>query len=218
MSYLTIDFVEQAIRRARNHDSCLDRSVLDIHGFSTGVMRRIFSNICEGPGERCYVEVGAYCGGTACAAINNKEKLTAFIFEDFSQSFGAISVREQLERNLLATVKGAGAYTELIERNYLVALDQITRPVGIYFYDGRHDREDQAEALPAMFPLLAERFLFIVDDANWETVIEGTKDGFNRLIGKLEIIRSWLLQGQRPQDDPVFHNGLALYLCQKTTA
>lgn len=213
---LSIDFVEQAIRRARNHDSLIDPQILDIHGFSTGVMRRLVSNLCDGTAEpRCYVEVGAYCGGTACAAINNKTNLTAFIFEDFSQAFGLNDVREQLERNLLQTVKGAGAYTELVERNYLMALERLIQPVDIYFFDGEHSRESQGEALPAMFPYLAKTFLFLVDDFNWESVRQGTADGFDQLKGKGDVVHSWHLTGQKLQDDKIWHNGFGLFLCQK---
>lgn len=212
---MTIQFVDDAIRRARLHDSVLDQSVLDIKGFSTGVMRRLISNLCEGRDQRCYVEVGAFTGGTACAAINNKEDLHAYIFEDFSQAFGNPDVREQLEHNLLGTRMGPGTSMDLIVMNYLMALYRILEPVDIYFYDGEHSLESQSEALLAMFDKLAPTFLFIVDDTNWESVWHGTAAGFKALERRLEITHSWKLVGQQRQDDPVWHNGMALFLCSK---
>lgn len=210
---MTIELIEDAIRRARNHESCLDASVLEVPGFSTGVMRRLVSNLCEH--AKCYVEVGAYCGGTACAAINNKVGLTAIIFEDFSQSFGRDDVRAQLEQHLMGTAKGPGAYTELVEKNYLMALDHITEPVDIYFYDGLHTYDAQREALPSMLSKLAKKFLFLVDDFNWDDVRRGTDDSIEALKDSVGVRNAWHLRGQKIQDDPIYHNGFAIFACEK---
>lgn len=208
---MTIENVESAIRRAKAHDSLLDQSVLDMKGFSTGVMRRMISNLCEH--ALAYLEVGAYCGATACAAINNKQ-IETYIFEDFSQAFGDPDVRLQLERNMLDVRKTGGVCTCWF-KNYLTHEHAFEIPPEIYFFDGEHSRESQAAALPWAFDRLAQRFLFIVDDSNWESVWHGTADGFKALEDKLNITHSWKLIGQQRQDDPVWWNGMALFLCEK---
>jgi hypothetical protein len=208
---MTIGFIEECIRRARNHDSGIDVGVLGVPGFSTGVMRRLWNNLASG--AAVYLEVGAYFGGTACAALNNNPDLMAYFYEDGSQEFHGLPILEDLRLNL----ETFGSHNWVLREEDFFSRNVAPMPdADFFFYDGNHAREFQAKALPHAFPQLASRFLFAVDDFNWESVRKGTEDALIWMtLGKAEIVHSWHLRGQKLQDDPVWHNGVALYLCEK---
>lgn len=208
---MTKEYVQFALDRALRHDAGIDVSVLAIPGFSTGVMRRLWNNLCAG--LHSYLEVGAYFGGTACAAINNNPKLHAVIFEDGSQEFHGQPILPELIKNLEA--HQSNGYN-LVQEDFFKHNERAyARPIDFFFYDGNHDEEWQARALPTAFDSLSDNFLFAVDDYNWESVWRGTDSGFDALGDRVELIQAWTLRGQQMSDDPVWHNGVLLALCQK---
>ncbi len=214
--YLTADKIINAIGRARKHDSIIDQRILDIKGFSTGVQRRLISNLCElAP---VYLEVGAYFGGTACAAINNKAGQVAYLYEDGSQPFGEENVLETLHENLDNTGRGDNSAVWFVQGDFFNEdLDRFDLPIDIFFYDGEHTRLRQGMALPFIFDKMRSTFLYIVDDIDWPDVAAGTCDAFNLLEGErraMNVIHSWVLTDNKP-DGPTWHNGMGLFLCEK---
>lgn len=215
--------VEESIRRARRGDSMLDSETLAVKGFSTPTMRHLFNNLCF-PGTTelttgdeiglVYLEVGAWFGASACAAMCGNKALTSFVVEDFSQDFSEPNVRETLLANLEAVRPKTGSLTFIEQPCYAMDMALIDKPVSIFFFDGEHGRESQGKALPHFFEKMTPKFLFMVDDTNWEAVQQGTADGFVALEGRLKIEKEWKLR-TNGQDDPVWHNGLDIYLISK---
>jgi hypothetical protein len=204
------EYVQLAIDRALRHDSGIDVSVLQVPGFSTGVMRRLWNNLVAGLDT--YLEVGAYFGGTACAAINNNPKLRAYIFEDGSQEFHGRPILPELHDNLH---DHGGNYVVIEEDFFASALGNLPK-IDCYFYDGNHAEEFQAKALPHAFDSLSDTFLFAVDDYSWESVWRGTDTGFDALGDQVEIVKAWTFRGERETEDEIWHNGVLLALCRKT--
>jgi hypothetical protein len=215
--------VDQSIARALRHDSHIDESILSLTGFSTGIQRRLVSNLAHLPKENPrYLEIGLYAGATFCAAINNNSKLFAVGVEDFSQPFGQEGIRDHLFLNVrthMAATDEEGDVRILERECFALEPGEIAEAAGglidIYFFDGEHSRESQGRALPHFIDAMAPLFLFMVDDANWATVREGTADGFAALRDRVKIEREWHLVGEKKQDDPIWWNGVSLYLCSK---
>lgn len=205
-----IAHIVRSLKEAHNGRAPMDPEVEKIRGFSTPMMRRFFSNFLHGEDRIHYLEVGAYCGGTFCAAVSNNPNVTAQVFEDFSQPFDIPDVKEQFTRNLAEFGKG-WVHEEDFFKAHLVAME----PVDVFFYDGNHDEQWQSKALPHVFDKLADTFIFLVDDIAWETVRAGTKAGFAALKDRMEIIHHWELFGKTKNDDRDWHNGLGVWLCRK---
>lgn len=205
------EYVQLALDRALRHDAGIDVSVLNVPGFSTGVMRRLWNNLCAGLDT--YLEVGAYFGGTACAAINNNPKLKAYLFENGSQEFHGRVILPELIKNLDA--HQSNGYT-LIEKDFFNEPLAFDGPIEFFFYDGNHDEQWQARALPKAYDCLSDTFLFAVDDYNWESVWRGTDSGFDSLGDRVELIEAWTLRGERMDNDEIWWNGVLLALCKKT--
>lgn len=207
--------IDNSIEKALKHESFIDKEILDIKGFSTGVMRRLISNLCHFQKDNLtYLEVGLYAGATYCAAINNNDGITAIGVEDFSQPFGDGAVFEELKDNVQQF--GWENFAIFTENFFSISPSRIKHPVDIFFYDGEHSYESQSKALPHALPMLADEFVFIVDDYDWVDVQMGTKDSIADLLnnGDIEVHKTWKLSDNQA-DGPNWHNGVAILLCRK---
>lgn len=192
----------------------LSDQVKQIKGFSTEAMRKIFNRLCRG--KNTYLEVGAYFGGTACAAIYNNE-VDAYIVEDYSQPFGADeSVKEALIRNLKATTT-TGKFT-LLEQDAFDPAKPLPEDVkfDIYFYDGEHSYENQKRAMSYFVKNMNKFYVQIVDDYSWDSVYKGTKDGLYEMEAAGLIKVRWTFEKRLSyNDDPIWHNGLFVAIIEK---
>lgn len=205
---LTSQHIDDSIARALAGESNLDPRILEIRGFATPTMRHLFNNLCA-IDDACYFEIGVYCGATFCAAWN--PKLYMFACDNFSQVWHEnCNPGLEFEQNLAKFVRGS-----VFIPGDCWNVTPFGRPVDIFYYDGNHTREDQAKALPHFFDQLSETFLFIVDDWCWESAAAGSKDGFDALGSKVSVEKSWELIGDTRQDNAIWHNGIALFLCHK---
>lgn len=206
--------IANSIERALLGQSYLDPEILKINGFATATQRHLFSNLCHIEGLT-YLEIGTFCGATFVAAFNNNP-IHAIGVDDFTQPFEQTGVREQLEENLNLWKSSASMVTFIDHdcwQSPLLGLKH--KAIDIFYYDGEHSFESQSKALPVFFHLLADRFIFIVDDFQWDDVARGTKLGFEALAGHVTIEKEWHLNGERMHDDPIWWNGVAIYLCSK---
>lgn len=206
-----VKHIEQSIFNAVKGISNLTEYELNVKGFSTPTIRHLFNNLCNIDGQ--YLEVGLYCGATFCSSFNNN--LISIGIEDFSQPFGNDSVKEELEINVKNCSKNAKNVGIIDADCFSVNLNNLSGKFDIFFYDGEHSIESQARVLPYFLPFMKDEFIFIVDDFNWYDVSQGTLDGFFEIGEKIDIIKEWNLIGETPQDDPIWHNGIAIYLIRK---
>lgn len=198
--------IGNAIMRAQKGESAIAPWVLKVTGFSTPTMRRLVNNLMDVKKKLVYLEAGAYCGGTACAAVSNRENVTGYVYEDFSQPFDLPDVEAQLLANLAKTEN-----LTLIEGDFFKSeLPEAT--VDVFFYDGEHSEEAQSRALPRIVDHLSDVSLMLVDDFNWGSVSKGTKAGFAAVKDKVEVAARWILEGEKKADDEIWHNGLAIFL------
>lgn len=213
---LTAEHIDDSIARALRGESHLDPAVLDILGFATPTMRHMFNNLCQIEGLT-YLECGVYAGASFCAACSNNNILPIGI-DNFSQAWHeGRDIRAEFAANKARFCDAAAIFIDsdcfapgLLLREFVKR--------DIFFFDGDHARQAQAHALPHFFDHLSDTFLFIVDDYNWPDVMAGTDDGFATIGNKVSVIHSWILLGEKGQDDPVWHNGIALFLCTKNAS
>ena len=204
--------IANAIEAAKRGISGLPAGILPIRGFSTPAIRRLIFNLLASEKPVNYLEVGAYCGGTACAAIS-QDNVLAMIFEDSSQPFGAEDVIGQLKENLAKTKLGQGTGYTLVEQDFF-EFDPYQGQVDVFFYDGEHSAEKQERALTTMAPMLADYSIFIVDDFDWPQVRSGTEAALEVVSEQFEVIGRWELSDGRP-DGPLWHNGFAVFLLHR---
>lgn len=209
--------IDEAIARSLRHQAFHDAGVIGISGFSTRVIRCLFSNLVHLPKpDPVYVEFGLYAGGSFCSALSNSPTLTAWGVEDFSQPFGKDGVFDELRQNL-------GRYIPQAKEVFIVNQDAFSLDVrewgttaDVISYDAVHDQWAQREAWSKLIePLVGERACVIIDDFSWETVRAGSREGIADVSGKLRVAREWLLFGDKPNDDVRWHNGVAAFLLER---
>lgn len=207
--------VDQSITRALNHDSAIDESVLGLTGFSTGVMRRLVSNLTHLTKDNpVYLEIGLFAGASICSAMSNNPLLTAIGIDNFSQDFGRPEVRQELIVNF--DRYAPDCHSASMRDTDCFQVDPASLPkTDILFFDGEHSQESQTKALPHFLPAMQDTFIFMVDDTNWIPVSEGTRLGFQALRKKIRIEHQRELSGSQLNDDPIWHNGVCVYVCSK---
>ncbi len=209
---MTKEHIDNSIQLALAGKSNLSESELSVRGFSTRTMRRLFNNLCNLK-DKTYLEVGLYCGATFCSSFNSE--LVSIGIEDFSQDFGVGTVKGELLKNVKEFSAKSKNYHIFDSDCFAIDKLEYPNPIDIYFFDGNHAEEFQAKALPHFFESMANKFLFIVDDFNWASVFNGTNKGFDSLSGKIEVEYYRVLRGYQLQDDPIWHNGVCIYLINK---
>lgn len=208
---ITQQHVEQSINDSILGKSNLTGRQLSVEGFSTATMRHLFNNLCNIEGT--YLEAGLFCGGTFVSSFN--DKLVSIGVEDYSQPFGVNEVKSKLERNIEENKHISKDAVVHFEDCFSIDKSKLPSNIDILFYDAQHDELSQSKALPHFFDNMNNVFLYIVDDYNWVDVFNGTNTGLCIMKDKLNVVKKWELCGKSRNDDPIFHNGIGLFLIEK---
>jgi predicted O-methyltransferase YrrM len=160
-----------------------------------------------GPDET-YLEVGSYRGRSLVGAALGQAHDRFLAIENFRE-FGLDPARS--ERLLRAALRDWDVADRVTFRRgdafRLIPRGVVTRPVGVYFYDGAHSRLAQYLALGLVEPLLADEALVVIDDASWPQVTRATAAYLARHPGYRLLFD---LRAERAED-PRWCNGVAVY-------
>lgn len=208
---INIEHIENSISKALEGNSNLTNKELSVGGFSTPTMRHLFNNLCNIDGK--YLEVGLYMGGTFVASFN--KNLLSIGVEDYSQNFGVSEIKETLKSNINNHCNRAKQVDLYFDDFFKIDTNEFPKEIDILFYDGNHDEEYQAKALPFILDNMADKFIMLVDDYNWESVSNGTKKALDELSDKIKIEQFWHLKGRSNNDDEIWHNGVSIFLINK---
>lgn len=176
-------------------------------GFSAPKVRRLLNALCSQP-DANYLEIGVHIGSTLIPALyGNMAHATAI---DNWSLMG--NCRNELDANLNQFLPKR--VINLVEADcFKIALDTILTGVNVYFYDGDHKKAAQYKAVVRYAPVLADRFVLLIDDWNWEEPREGTRQALADL--KVKIIKEWILPGAFNGDAAGWWNGLYVGLIEK---
>jgi hypothetical protein len=161
------------------------------------------------PADEAYVEVGSWKGLSIIAAMLGNDDGVFYAIENFTGFWvDGARVPQELQGNLerwrvadrLHVVR-ADAFRALLSPSWL------SRPIGVYFYDGAHDRFAQYLGLGLVQPLLADEALVLVDDTSRPNV-GAAIDAFARSHREFELLLD--LRAER-ESDPRWWNGIRAY-------
>jgi hypothetical protein len=169
--------VRSAWRAAEAGRSKLPPGVLALPGMSSPKVRHLLNNLCDRPGIR-YLEIGVLTGSTLVSALAGNPYARAWAVENWSEYGGT---REGLLASLDALSEDERSRLTLLEEDCFALELSGLGPCDVYFYDGNHARLSQRLAFTRFDPVLADPFVAVVDDWNWEDVREGTREAFAEL-------------------------------------
>lgn len=217
---LYISRVEEALKKANAYDYKLNVRDLQLPGMS-GIKTRIFFNGLVFKDTR-YLEIGVWQGSTFISALVNNDWELAVAIDNFSEFEGA---EEIFIGNCQHHVLDFSPEEAEGKKFYFLNIDcfkltndhkTVLRDMNLYFYDGGHSYNDQFDAIAMFKDIVAEKFILIVDDWNWDPVKQGTRDAIKKMGYKTH--KEWELLNPNPekQDDFLnWWNGLYVAVLEK---
>lgn len=207
---------ERAIAAAEAGRSKLPPAVLALEGFSSPTVRHFLNNLC-GFAAANYLEIGTWKGSTLMAAsYGNAGRFTAV--DNFSHCVQSNEEGRQAREEFRRVKRRFRAHARVTfhDSNCWSAalLDRLPSAVNVYYYDGPHTSYDQYRAFTHYAPLLAPRYLAVVDDWNWAHVREATRRALDDLGHAVQWERELFSKGWFRQhltgewNGPHWFNGL----------
>lgn len=122
----------------------------------------------------CYLEIGIYQGCNLSLVASSNPEVECFGVDNFSQKFQEDELTtlttEQCCQNKIDFFRLNK--TKVIKddfRNFLSS-KRLDKQVGVYFFDGPHEFEDQVDGIEMALPYLADEAIVFIDDLRSENV------------------------------------------------
>jgi hypothetical protein len=171
-----INSIDKAIQKTSNFVS----DGYPIRGLTSDRVRHFLNNLCSDP-STVYLEMGTLMGSTFFAATMNNN-IRCFGVDDFSDpeckpmmdhaNWAEVgNAFEEFQKNWENFENGNATFIkssvqELTEEDFEGA------KANVIFYDADHDFVNQLNNLNHIVPFLDDKFILVIDDANFEGVIE----------------------------------------------
>jgi hypothetical protein len=209
--------VEFGLERAENEHSKLTQAQMDLEGMSS-VKNRILLNELVKDND-FYLEIGVYRGSTFVAALYENHPKLAIAIDNFSQFEGGViganlSIFYNVVEQHIPHMRGKCGFLNADCFNLNSAEKALLpKDINVYFYDGAHEAIDQKLALTYYNEFLADQFIYIVDDWNYEPARVGTRQGIEEL--GLTIHKEWEMFTDRNGATESWWNGFYVAVCEK---
>lgn len=206
-----IELINNAFDMADKLQSDLPVSQYEVPALTSLRIRHLLNNL--GKAATRYLEIGVHRGGTFTASIAGNENLKFIYAIDsfYSDSKGELALPD-FNANVLKFKPTETDFKLIVADSFEVVLDEIKEPIDHYLYDGDHSYESQKKALTYYYPILADEFIYMVDDWDWKEVSKGTADGIKDC--GLEVIYERIVKGNNHDNDS-WWNGFAVYVLKK---
>ena len=202
---------------ASKHESSFNEDRYHIAGLSSHKVRHFLNNLCS-YSNTIYLELGCYTGSTFYAALENNP-IRAFAVDNF----GHENIKPFRDDVFLPEVKNPAAeflsrftnprwgfasknITELTEK------DICDKP-NVIFYDADHEYYEQTQNLESIKDLIADKFILVLDDANFEGVVESANEFVNS--NNYSVLFSRKILTTVLEDDTSWWNGMYVMVVQK---
>lgn len=174
--------VQACFAQAAQEVGKLSPYVLDIEGMSGRKFRYFLNNLLGTISNPRYLEVGSWAGSTFCSAIYGNT-LRATAIDNWSQFGGPVN---HFFVNVGHCCSADTRVSVLFEDFRNVDFGAIGK-FNVYLFDGPHAYQDQYDGVVMAWDALADEFVLMVDDWNWEDVRRGTFDAIRDLGLELEF-------------------------------
>ena len=175
--------IQKAISDADNLKSKItEEAMSQFEGLSSPRVRHLLNNLASQ--AKSYLEVGVYLGGTLRAAMYGNSLYVAAV-DNFSMDPGA---RDKFKEN----TKGL-EFDFFDEDSFSMDITKIKKPIEVLFFDGNHSVESQYKAVHYYLPILADEYVFVVDDWDMNKVRVGTHTALRDY--KLKVLEKHELKG-----------------------
>jgi len=208
MVRLHIAEIEQAIANAHNEQSKLTPEILALEGMSSPKVRHLYNNL--GNLSTRYFEVGSWKGASLISTCFGNE-IKHFACDNFSEFNPDGLVKDEFEKNCLNHLD---YYSYANKDCFAIEKYEIPLWPDLFLFDGGHSFEDHKRAVTHFFPMMADQFIFVVDDfshPDFHAVKEGTFAGLEEVKDQYEIVKSWEIF-EEGEGSVRWWNGIGIFL------
>lgn len=209
-----------------NPNSQTGKEILNYNGFTGICTKHLYNNICNIPeiikqnddfNTINYLEIGTWYGSSSISAVY-KNIINGLFIDNWSQFGGDANVfKTAIEKYM------GKSQCYLLESDcWKVDLDKIPfKPFNIYLFDGAHTYDDHYRSLIYYYPVLADVFIFLVDDWNWPEVRDGTMEAIRELGLHILFRHEEFVSSKELEDMPrhagknTWWNGIGIFLLSK---
>lgn len=209
--------VLDAIDIGSKHESSFNEERFYIPGLSSNKIRHFLNHLC-GFNDSIYLELGCYTGSTFYAATENNP-IRAFAVDNFIEK----DIKPFRDDIFLPSVKDPAVeflskfnnprwtfsnkdVRELSEKD-------ISDKPNIIFYDAGHEYYQQYENLNSIVNLLADKFILVLDDANFDGVVESANEFIQN--NNLKVLFERKILTTIPEDETSWWNGIYILILEK---
>lgn len=188
---------------------------VDVPGLTSPRVQTLLNNLAQA--VDIYLEVGSYLGATACAVLkDNPISLIAVDKwqEQIQSQDGTVTSSNDVDTFIknIEKYKGSSRVKILNQDLFTVDVSVMLDSVKMFFYDGPHDAASTQRAVEHYWPALAEEAILVFDDANWQGVVEGARNGINSCNG-LVLYEKMLLNSEENKNE--WWNGVYVLVIKK---
>lgn len=169
--------ITNALKRGEAEQSKMpDEYVKKLNGLSSPKVWHTLNNLCAQ--SDTYLEIGTYMGSSLLAALYGNDA-KAYACDNFC-------MKPHLRGHFFRNVRHLN-YTFIEKDCFDIQSTEIQKKIGLYFFDGRHEYEDQYKAVTHFLPMMKKEFVYVCDDWSNGPVKNGTMDAIKD--SKLEIVQ-----------------------------
>lgn len=210
-----IEAIKEALAKGAQRQSKIDNTALSIPFLGCLNARHVYNNL--GSLSTHYGEIGSHRGGSLCSAVyKNENLLTATAIDSFlSDETEAVGAKPDFLNNSSICLPPQTKLNLIHQDSFQVDLSMIQPGIDMFLMDGSHDEDSQCRALTYYLPIFADEFIFIVDDSDWVSVIEGTQRGLKET--EVEILFEQKFESAGSHDNESWFNGMWVFYLKKKT-
>ena len=171
--------IKNCIERAIKGQSKLTDEILAIEGMSSVQNRHLLNNIGAEFESFNYLEIGVHKGSTFISSLYGNKVNRAWAIDNWSEFQNQFS---EFEGNCY----NFGIEHTLIQDNCFSVDPSLISDVNFYLYDGNHWDRETSMGLTHFYNSLADEFVYVVDDYDWEGVKLGTENGIKKCNLKIK--------------------------------
>jgi len=156
----------------------------NIPGLTSSRIKTLLNKIASGVSS--YMEIGCALGATFCAAIqdNQLDAIAIDNWEDNTQPDRKDlprlpnSTYFKFSENVQA-VQGKNKVDIINKDLFTIDTTPFSGKINMWFYDGPHSKEETKRAVEHYSGCFSKECVLIFDDANWDGVVAGAREGIN---------------------------------------
>lgn len=173
-----------------------------VERMTTDLILRMIQNYTKG---LKYLEIGVFRGATLANA--GEVASLAVGIDDFSQ-FDADGFNEKATYEKIKDLYSCELIKGDCYKRSTINKAKKLSPFDVFFYDGHHGKSQTFEAIKKYNPLMADSYVFIVDDWNLDQVQEGTFEALESLKIEYKELEKHFTGKNASKD---YWNGIAVF-------